>query len=67
MSRHSRSAQSERGYYSQALREGRVRRPPPEAPRIVNTLLWVFNVLGWLLLVTFMAWQVYILYFAESM
>lgn len=34
----------ERGCYGQALREGWVRRPPPAAPRTVDLLLWVFNV-----------------------
>lgn len=65
--RRSKSSESERGCYGQALREGRVRRPSPGAPRIVNTLLWVLNVVGWLLLMTFMAWRIHIAYFAENM
>lgn len=60
--RRSRSAESERGCYSQALREGRVHRPPPGAPRIINTLLWVLNVVGWLLLGGLVVWRVYAVY-----
>jgi hypothetical protein len=63
----SKSSESERGCYGQALREGQVRRPPPGASRIVNTLLWVLNVVGWLLLMAFMAWRIHIAYFVENM
>jgi hypothetical protein len=31
--------ETERGHYGQALREGWVRQPPPNAPRIVNVFL----------------------------
>jgi hypothetical protein len=62
--RHSKWTRTERGCYGQALREGRVRRPPPNAPSIANVFLWVFNIVGWLLLVTFMAWRIYISYTA---
>ncbi len=62
--RHSKWTETEQGYYGQALREGRVRRPPPNAPRIANVFLWVFNIVGWLVLVAFMAWRIYIFYIA---
>ncbi len=53
---------SERGCYGQALREGRVRQPPPGAPRTVNMLLWVFNLVVWLLVAGFMSWRLYASY-----
>ena len=54
---------TERGYYGQALREGLVHQPQPVAPRAVNILLWVINVVTGLLLVAFMAWRFYAIYF----
>lgn len=53
---------TERGYFGQALREGRVRQPSPEVPRIVNMLLWVLNVVVWLLAAAFAAWRLYAVY-----
>ena len=55
---------TERGYYSQALREGLVRRPPPMAPYTINILLWMLNVVIGLLLTAFIGWQLYTIYFA---
>ena len=53
----------ERGYYGQALREGLVRKPLRAAPRTVNVLLWVFNVVIGLLLMAFVGWRLYTLHF----
>jgi hypothetical protein len=60
--RHDEFTETERGYYSQALRKGQVRRPPPNAPRLVNTLLRVLNIVSWLILMAFIAWRVYLFY-----
>jgi hypothetical protein len=54
---------TERGYYGQALRERLVHKPLPLAPRTVNILLWVINVVTGLLLTAFVAWRLYTLYF----
>lgn len=54
----------ERGYYGQALREGLVRKPSPQATRIEGMLLWVLNVVVGLLLMAFIGWRLYTLYFA---
>jgi len=49
----------ERGCYGRVLREGQVRPSPPGGSRRVNTLLWVLNVVLWLLLGGFVAWRLY--------
>lgn len=61
---HDEWTETERGHYSQALREGQVRRLSPNAPRIVNTWLWVFNLVGWLLLAFFIGWRIRIFFAA---
>ena len=53
---------TERGYFGQALREGRVRQPSLETLRTVNILLWVVNVIIWLLAAAFVAWRLYAVY-----
>jgi hypothetical protein len=57
---------TERGCYGQALREGRVRQPRQGASRTVNMLLWVLNIVGWLLAAAFIAWRFYAIYFVEG-
>lgn len=52
----------ERGCYGRALREGRVRPPPPGASHRVDSLLRALNVVLWLLLGGFVAWWVYAVY-----
>ena len=57
---------TERGYYGQALREGWVRQPPPQATRIEGMLLWVLNVVTGLLLPAYVVWRLYTVYFVGA-
>lgn len=57
---------SARGYYGRALREGRARQPQLGAARRLDTVLRVLNLIGWLVLLAFMTWRVYLARLAEN-